>query len=231
MSPFTLDPDEVVDMPLDELAQRVLVDFRDNGEWNWRNWLLSARQGGYADRKDAVGALTEAWSWALTHGLAVPNIDQSSDHAVMISRRGHEFLEHGAPWLRAVERLDIAMVPELEHTARPQFLRGDFETAAFVAMKEVEVRVRDLSGLSHDLVGVKLAQEAFKAGGPLHREETQAGEAVALMDLFKGAIGMFKNPASHRRVDLSDPTEAAEIVLLADLLMRLLKRADGDPDD
>jgi hypothetical protein len=33
-------------------------------------------------------------------------------------------------------RLDVDLVPVLEHKARPQFLRDDFETAAFVAMKE-----------------------------------------------------------------------------------------------
>lgn len=47
------------------------------------------------------------------------------------------------------------------------------------------------------------------------------------MDLFKGAIGLFKNPASHRRVDFTDPTEAAEVVLLADLLMRLLNKIES----
>jgi len=89
------------------------------------------------------------------------------------------------------------------------------------------VRLRELSGLGHDLVGVKLVQEAFRSGGPLYREEAHAGEAVATMDLFKGAIGLFKNPASHRRVDLDDATEAAEIVLLADLLMRVLDRLEA----
>jgi hypothetical protein len=44
------------------------------------------------------------------------------------------------------------------------------------------------------------------------------------MDRFKGAIGLFKNPSSHRRVDLDDATEAADIALLADLLMRLLRK-------
>lgn len=46
------------------------------------------------------------------------------------------------------------------------------------------------------------------------------------MELFKGAIGLFKNPPSHRRVDYSDPTEAAEVLLLADLLMRLLNKTE-----
>ncbi|MFJ2521363.1 TIGR02391 family protein [Cellulosimicrobium cellulans] len=202
---------------------RVLIDFRDNEGRNWRTWVLMAKEG-YRARPDAIQALVEAWAWLLNHGLVVRDMGQTSSDAVVISRSGLEFLERGVPWQRAVQRLDIALVPALEYTARPQFLRGDFETAAFTAMKEVEVRVRELSGLSHDLVGIKLMQEAFKAGGPLHRPETQAGEAVALMELFKGAIGMFKNPASHRRVDVTDPTEAAEIVLLADLLLRLLGR-------
>lgn len=46
------------------------------------------------------------------------------------------------------------------------------------------------------------------------------------MEMFAGAIGLFKNPPSHRRVDYSDPTEAAEVVLLADLLLRILNRLD-----
>ena len=46
------------------------------------------------------------------------------------------------------------------------------------------------------------------------------------MELFAGAIGTFKNPPSHRQVDFADPTEASEVVLLADLLMRLLDRVE-----
>jgi len=42
------------------------------------------------------------------------------------------------------------------------------------------------------------------------------------MALFWGAIGVFKNPSSHREVNYGDVTVAAEAVLLADLLLRLL---------
>ncbi len=47
-----------------------------------------------------------------------------------------------------------------------------------------------------------------------------------MMDLFKGTIGLFKNPSSHRPVDYDDPTLASEIVLFADLLHRLLDQVE-----
>jgi uncharacterized protein (TIGR02391 family) len=47
-----------------------------------------------------------------------------------------------------------------------------------------------------------------------------------MMELFKGAIGMFKNPTSHRPVDYDDPTLASEVILFADLLLRLLDRIE-----
>lgn len=90
-------------------------------------------------------------------------------------------------------------------------------------MKEVEVRVRELSELPNELIGVRLMRQAFdQKGGPLTDISHEGGEQQARSDLFAGAIGSFKNPTSHRVVTYQNPTEASKIILLDDLLMRIL---------
>lgn len=104
---------------------------------------------------------------------------------------------------------------------------GEYELAAFAAMREVEIRVRELAGAPAELIGVDLMHQAFKVdAGALHDPSLVRGEQVARMELFAGSIGVFKNPPSHRQVDYGNPTVAAEVVLLADLLRRML---DGLP--
>ena len=126
----------------------------------------------------------------------------------------------------AAARLGMQLHASLAEVVERQFLMGEYELAVFAAMKAVEVRVREMAGLSNSLVGTKLMQVAFgpSEGGQLVDVDAEAGEQVATMELFKGAMGVFKNPSSRRPVDYTDATEAAEIVLLADLLMRILDR-------
>lgn len=68
-------------------------------------------------------------------------------------------------------------------------------------------------------------------GGPLAHKEADPGEREATSALFAGAVGVFKNTGSHRQVDYDDSTEAAEVVLFADLLMRILDQRDDGADD
>lgn len=83
-----------------------------------------------------------------------------------------------------------------------------------------------MAGFDESVIGVSMMEQAFNpnAPGPLCDITLDGGEQKAMMFLFAGAIGVFKNPTSHRRVDYGDPTIAAEAVLFADLLLRLLAR-------
>ena len=80
-------------------------------------------------------------------------------------------------------------------------------------------------------VGIKLAVEdnyflmrkAFAPEtGPLTDASQPIPEQEALMHLFAGAIGSYKNPHSHRTVALKDLTEAQEMVVLASQLLRIV---------
>ena len=104
-------------------------------------------------------------------------------------------------------------------------MRGEYDVAVFQAMKAVEVYVRDAGGFSADELGTDLMRKAFhEETGPLTEKSVAKSERQATSALFAGAIGSYKNPHSHRDVDLTDPDEAMEIVSLANPLLRIVDR-------
>lgn len=225
--PWTRSRQDTAELPIDALALLVLKDYVDGNGWNWQNWMIESAQDGTARDAEIAQALSEAWSWLMTPGLVVRDPSQSSPDSYKISRLGRETLEFGVARLAAGERLGVALHPRLAQRVQQQFLLGEFELAVFAAMKEVEVRVRELARGSSSMLGVKLMQQAFSAeNGVLTDPDADAGEKFAMMDLFKGAIGVFKIPSSHRPVDYDDPTLASEVILFADLLLRLLDRIE-----
>ncbi len=89
-------------------------------------------------------------------------------------------------------------------------------------MNAIEVRVRGLSDLGDDLIGVDLMNQAFGQGGSLTDPNAVASEREGRRALFAGAYAVLRNPAGHRDVDYNDVAEAAEAVATASLLMRIL---------
>ncbi|OLZ51154.1 TIGR02391 family protein [Amycolatopsis coloradensis] len=181
------------------------------------------------DRDDLLDRLSDAWAWLESHGLIGPHGRNTTSSWQRVTRVGRELVKDKAALttLWADERLAGALDPQLEAKVRPIFNLGDYETACFAAMKAVEVEVRRVSGLDSTIIGVDLMRKAFKPeGGPLADAQAHPGEQLAIMNLFAGSIGAFKNPSSHRTVHFDDATEAAEVVQTADLLLRLLRRAE-----
>lgn len=217
---------ETLALPVDALALLILRDYDQVRGWNWHTWMSESEHNGTARDQETKDALAEGWAWIIAHGLVMRDTTQSSAEAVKLTRLGRETLRYGVARLAAAERLGVALHPRLAQRIEQQFLLGEYELAVFAAMKEVEVRVRELAGPlpNESLVGVALMRYAFGPDkpGPLADVQTEGGEQTAAMNLFAGAIGLFKNPASHRPVDYDDPIVAGEIVLFADLLLRLL---------
>jgi uncharacterized protein (TIGR02391 family) len=85
------------------------------------------------------------------------------------------------------------------------------------------VIARDSAGLTAADIGTKLMRKAFDVeNGPLTDKAAEQGERQARSDLFAGAIGSYKNPPSHRAVTFDGPDEAAEIITLANHLLRIV---------
>jgi uncharacterized protein (TIGR02391 family) len=224
-------------LPLDELAMHLLRHVQSTEERGFVSSNLTVNINHWAghdvgdDPYVFLRALTEAWDWLHIHGL-VSSREPSQSHGVdfaFITRKGLALLEDpdGLSRLRAERRLDVDLHHLIAERVRSQYLLGEYEAAAFLAMREVEIRVRDLSGASKADLGVPLMQASFREGGPLANPALESGEQRAMMALFWGAIGVFKNPSSHRQVAYEDPTVASEVVLLADLLLRLLDDLPG----
>jgi uncharacterized protein (TIGR02391 family) len=110
----------------------------------------------------------------------------------------------------------------------PLFLSGKYDTAIFEAFREVEVAVRKAGGFPPTTVGVNLMRDAFRPlnnnqSGSLTDKQLPAPEQEAMLSLFAGAIGLFKNPQSHRHVP-THPEDAAEVIIFASQLLWIVDR-------
>lgn len=118
----------------------------------------------------------------------------------------------------------LLLHPLIIKKAYPALRREEFDTAVFRAFKAVEVRVRNLSGLPADLVGVALMRQAFHmTSGKLTDSTAPKAEREAMSHLFSGSIGCYKNPHSHRDVEIGF-NETFEMLLVASHLLQILDR-------
>ena len=96
---------------------------------------------------------------------------------------------------------------------------GQYESAVFQAFKAVETVLRSKIKADPDRVGTSLIREAFHPEkGPLANHDLPKSEREALCNYIAGAFGYYKNPCSHRDVDMDLISAFHRLVVASDLL-------------
>ena len=117
---------------------------------------------------------------------------------------------------------NLEIHPELRQAPLFLFSQGYYDSAVFLAFKQVEVTVRKAGGYAKTDYGIDLMRKAFNAGdGNLTAMDKPKSEKEAEAHLFAAAIGAYKNPSSHRAVEITDK-EAAEAIIFASHLLRIV---------
>ena len=175
-------------------------------------------------------ALMEAWQWLEREGFVAPRpTSLSRERSVgvgttyFVTRRGQTIETPEA--LDAYRRSNLLPARQLHARIAQKvwatFLRGDYDTAVFQAFKEVEIAVREC-GEYAEAYGTDLMRKAFHVeSGDLTDPDQPRAEREAISNLFAGAIGSYKNPGSHRNVNVP-AEEAVELIILASHLLRIV---------
>jgi uncharacterized protein (TIGR02391 family) len=174
---------------------------------------------------EADDALMEAWQSLLSSGLIMQAPGQS-EGMITLTARGREvvksdnFSEMGTRMMLTKDMLHR----DLQSTVFENFASGNYETAVRDAFVTVEIEVRSAANLPATTIGVRLMRDAFNVnGGPLTDTSLPLPERERIIDLFVGAIGTFKNAASHRKLTHLDALTTIEELMIASRLLRFFK--------
>lgn len=147
--------------------------------------------------------------------------DDEGEEAFFPTKKGFRFPER--EFRRVVK--EYALMPETY--VHPLIVKksfsllneGQFESAVLQAFKTIETRIRERINATPEEYGVKLIRKAFNPeSGPLADYELPKSEREAFCNYIAGAFGFYKNPCSHRDIELDFISAFDRIVVASDLL-------------
>ncbi|MDM0079231.1 TIGR02391 family protein [Variovorax sp. J31P179] len=225
------DPEFLLAVEPEELGLPLLQVARSQGNgmglFHPSSWISSANDvNEYPPQHHAAirRAVNEGFEWLRRCGLLVPaEATNGQNGFVVLSRRAQGIGDATtyAEFHSATAFPKALLHPAIAERVWLALIRRDFDDAVFHAFRAVEEAVRGAGGFSPADYGVALMRQAFRDNGPLADMQQHAGEREGLAALFAGAIGSYKNPHSHRTVQI-DAGEAQEMVVLASHLLRIV---------
>jgi hypothetical protein len=133
-------------------------------------------------QQDTHLAFAEAWAWLEAQGLLVPAEGTNGTNGWRhLSRRARQFTSEAEFAEYRVARLIPREIlnAQIADPVWRAMMRGEYDVAVFLAMKAVEVAVREASGMGDGLVGVKLIRAAFAPeGGALSDPSAEGGDST-----------------------------------------------------
>ena len=218
LTDFLPDAEVLLALPTEELANVLLQSAsrrKQNGLVHPQMFMqdITGRAGGHpgypqGKRPEIELAIGEALNWLSVQGVLIPDAGSNGNNGWMrVSRKGQQLLKDVAfkAYASAAAFPKAMLHPAIAEEVWLDLARGDFPTAVFKAFRAVEISVRSAAKLTDADYGTDLMRKAFDPKrGPLTKLDQPDGEREALAHLFAGAIGSYKNPHSHRAVDIDD---------------------------
>ena len=206
------DVDYLLSLETEELAAYLLVALAEQRQNNlvalpnFISGLLSVHPhpASYSDpRRDEIGqAINEAWNWLEVQGLLIPapGINGSNGFRIF-SRRANKMKapDDIAQFARSRRIQKDTLHPRIAQKVWSAFMRGEYDTAVFQAMKAVEVSVREAGGFTASDLGTDLMRKAFhEDNGPLTDKAVEKSERQARSAFFGGDRLIQKSALAQR---------------------------------
>lgn len=188
--------------------------------WDWYNYW-SALLDTYALRRQYVGELYEKVLTPFENTLYKHRANSMSSEELIDDLQRRLGLMRPEPQTSFKFTIN-SLHPKNIHRCQQQFESGKYDDAIFNAMKTVEEEIRVRASAEPTDLGVKLVSKVMSPNQPKLIFSEVNSEQEAAQSMYRGAIGSFKNPLSHRFLDTSDPIKTFEILGFASLLMRML---------
>lgn len=224
---------DLVAMRREDLALLLLKPLRAGEAFHPLNEATAARvaaeRGGssIADAEDLQDAVVSAANWLENEGYVVLDASRTAGW-MRITKTGATAAE-AAVSPSAHDRMlrGFEFDPRLSD-AFANFELGQLDAAVTLAMKALEIAVREAAGLRSSEIGESLMRRVFGKNALLSDPRLPDSENLGLGHLYAGAILWWRNPAGHRIVRFAKPQEAAEVLLVVNHLLRIVARAQAD---